>query len=506
MVPATSPRRHSQLNFFSLQWRHNGHDGVSNHRPHHCLLKRLFRSRSKKTSKLRVTGLCAGNSPVTGEFPAQLDSGAENFSIWWRHHVLLLFQKAGCIMEGNHGLLFSAVNSGDIRRVRTLLYGYCYLDKETQESINRSFVCPLLHCAILNGDCQVLRLLLDAGWTTGFQDSLGNSELMFALGCRNGFDMVTILINAGADLNYVNKYGDNALTEYLAQFVTNPVDLDLSMMDLLISAGIDVDFRNRIGFSALHLACDMQSTSCEVVRRLLSAGCHVDAEDVDGQTPLMLTAASPAVTAVLLQAGADPSHNDRFDNTALQRAISNVSPAVVRHLVMYNVDVSKPFIAPGCFGLTHAPFPYTLSRIFALLRTVTFITRNDRLVPNNGCLRKWDYVKSHCQMLEMLVLGGADVYNYGEHKETIKCLELALLILPLESNSIYIERCRAIIQHVLYTLRNPSPLLEMCRQTIRSRLRPNFQSKLDALRLPRVIRDFIRISELPDAEDWSLKV
>ena len=36
---------------------------------------------SKKTSKLRVTGLCAGNSPVTGEFPAQKASNAENVSI-----------------------------------------------------------------------------------------------------------------------------------------------------------------------------------------------------------------------------------------------------------------------------------------------------------------------------------------------------------------------------------------------------------------------------------------
>ena len=46
-----------------LHWRHNDHDGVSNHQPHGCLLNRLFRRRSKKTSKLRVTGLCVGNSP-----------------------------------------------------------------------------------------------------------------------------------------------------------------------------------------------------------------------------------------------------------------------------------------------------------------------------------------------------------------------------------------------------------------------------------------------------------
>ena len=40
-----------------LQWRHNEHDGVSNHQPCDCLLNRLFGRRSKKTSKLRVTGL-----------------------------------------------------------------------------------------------------------------------------------------------------------------------------------------------------------------------------------------------------------------------------------------------------------------------------------------------------------------------------------------------------------------------------------------------------------------
>ena len=49
-------------------------------------LNRLFRRRSKKTSKLRVTGLCAGNSPGTGELPAQMASNAKNVSIWWRHH------------------------------------------------------------------------------------------------------------------------------------------------------------------------------------------------------------------------------------------------------------------------------------------------------------------------------------------------------------------------------------------------------------------------------------
>ena len=71
----------------SLRWRHNGRDSVWNHQPHDCFLNRLFRRRSQKTSKVSVTGLCAGNSPGTGELPAQMASNAENISIWWCHHV-----------------------------------------------------------------------------------------------------------------------------------------------------------------------------------------------------------------------------------------------------------------------------------------------------------------------------------------------------------------------------------------------------------------------------------
>ena len=89
IVEATAPQPVSSARL-TLQWRHNGHDGVSNHQPHDCLFYRLLRRRSKKTLKLRVTGLCAGNSPVTGEFPAHMASNAENVSIGWRLHVAIL--------------------------------------------------------------------------------------------------------------------------------------------------------------------------------------------------------------------------------------------------------------------------------------------------------------------------------------------------------------------------------------------------------------------------------
>ena len=58
----------------ALQWRYNERNGVSNYRRIDCLLNFLFRRRSKKTSKLRVTGLCEGNSPHKGPIRRKLFS------------------------------------------------------------------------------------------------------------------------------------------------------------------------------------------------------------------------------------------------------------------------------------------------------------------------------------------------------------------------------------------------------------------------------------------------
>ena len=79
-----TPHPHSNT---PLRWRCNERDSVSNHQLLNCLLNRLFWCRSKKTSKLRVTGLCEGNSPFPGEFLSQRASNAENVDIWWCHHA-----------------------------------------------------------------------------------------------------------------------------------------------------------------------------------------------------------------------------------------------------------------------------------------------------------------------------------------------------------------------------------------------------------------------------------
>ena len=80
-------RTATQREMRHIYYSHNERDRVSNHQPRPCLLNSLFRRISNKTSKLLVTSLCGGNSPVTSEFPAQMASNAENISIWWRHYA-----------------------------------------------------------------------------------------------------------------------------------------------------------------------------------------------------------------------------------------------------------------------------------------------------------------------------------------------------------------------------------------------------------------------------------
>ena len=109
-----------QLDWVSaLQWRHNERDSVSNHQPQDCLLNDLFRPRSKKTSKLCVTGLCVRNSPVTGEFPAQRASNVENISIWWRHDgcwVIFQYRKKTSIDVQKSGPWFNTKISYQYRK------------------------------------------------------------------------------------------------------------------------------------------------------------------------------------------------------------------------------------------------------------------------------------------------------------------------------------------------------------------------------------------------------
>ena len=88
LPPYAESFRTQHMFSISIQWRHNEHDGATNHQPHECLLK----VRIKENIKAPRHWPLWGNSSVSGEFPAQRASNAENVSIWWRHHYIQFYK------------------------------------------------------------------------------------------------------------------------------------------------------------------------------------------------------------------------------------------------------------------------------------------------------------------------------------------------------------------------------------------------------------------------------
>ena len=131
----------------SLQWCHNGLDGVSNHQPHHCLLSRLFGCRSKKTSKLCVTGLCAGNSPGTGwgQSIARVHTTLRQQHGWCApEHGLQNFKVDPCIIH------FSC-NIVNLMTPVALMISKCNGLARALWSINHKTV--LVHQTVIYGSC-----------------------------------------------------------------------------------------------------------------------------------------------------------------------------------------------------------------------------------------------------------------------------------------------------------------------------------------------------------------
>ena len=80
----------------SLRWRHNGRDGVSNHRHLDGLLNRLFKRYTKAPRRWPLWGEFTGDRWI----PSQRANDTENVSIWLRHHVHLTIRS--CILSVWH--------------------------------------------------------------------------------------------------------------------------------------------------------------------------------------------------------------------------------------------------------------------------------------------------------------------------------------------------------------------------------------------------------------------
>ncbi|WP_168464173.1 ankyrin repeat domain-containing protein [Wolbachia endosymbiont of Ctenocephalides felis wCfeT] len=274
-----------------------------------------------------------------------------------------------------------------------------------------------LHVAILTHGS---RLLEHSGET---------DEIRHFIILLTGWIIIQLLIEKGADVNAINKYGKTCLHTAVESYDPKP-----KVVELLIENDADVDAINNNGETCLHIAAT--TSNIKVVRFLVKEkNADVNARDHDGNTPLYVAAGRPdkEVAEFLIEEGADVSAKNNCGETPLHKAVKRSRIEVVKFLVKEkNADVN----ARDKYGNTplHCVDDVEVMR-FLIAKDAKVNARNkSRYTPLYYAI---NHVKgeSRKKIVQLLVENGADTVD---PIDKFVMVIGAMPLVPLVACSIYI--------------------------------------------------------------------
>lgn len=171
-----------------------------------------------------------------------------------------------------------------------------------------------LHLAAAGGYVECAQLLLEAGAQLDKYQKDGNTPLHISLllpfNVTNMFRVMLPHVKSST-LNERTPAGVSVLHSAISFNYTDVVE------EILQVEGVDSDYYTKDGSAPLHLAC--QSSNAQIMKALIRSGATLDPTDNQGQSPLLLCAASGFTPGllVLLSHGADATHQDIVGFSAL---------------------------------------------------------------------------------------------------------------------------------------------------------------------------------------------
>lgn len=193
-----------------------------------------------------------------------------------------------------------------------------------------------LHKAALSGSVENVVALLDAGADPNFMDRFGHSALHIAVRRRNSTEVIKVLISKGANVNLNhpdwNKQSLGATPLHLAARLGR-----LENANTLLSCGAEPNVGDSTGQTALHIAASHELTG-KLCEELIRRGAKANSTDaaIYGETALHKAVKASVVDNVraLVASSADPNVPDVNGNTPLHRAAREVHHFDILHLLL----------------------------------------------------------------------------------------------------------------------------------------------------------------------------
>ncbi len=211
-----------------------------------------------------------------------------------------------------------------------------------------------LHTAILNGDGDAVKLLIDHGadinakandgWTPldmAAATFAGNHEKTGRLKDYTKYDIFKMVLAAGADINATTTDGWTPLHAAVANAMKawrEDPDWSLNRIRDLLHAGADVEARDMNGRTPLHWAALqgfyyytwLPEVHSDVVKLLLDKGAEINSTDKFGKTPLhyAVEMGYRDIVLELVTRGADLSKTDNKGETPADIAERTAQPVI----------------------------------------------------------------------------------------------------------------------------------------------------------------------------------
>ena len=200
---------------------------------------------------------------------------------------------------------------------------------------------PLIYSSIY-GKTKIVRQLIDAGAQINYQDRWGQTALMYAAS-KNYPEVVNILIKAGAKLEIHSK---ESLTALQYGLIWNNTEVVRS----LIEAGADINVKNNRGENVFTLAM-LRGENTEIIKILLSCKVDINQRDCSGFGTLPIETAATFnyfdTVCILLESGAKINNKN---STILNETIDSGNYNIFKILIEAGGNINN--IEPSSNGTT----------------------------------------------------------------------------------------------------------------------------------------------------------